>query len=103
MRRSKSLAEKMGIETDWNCAISLRAHDGILENPDWMEKARLPHGVEAIRKHIDEVDNVPLLVSLYTDATPEPTREVFEIFQENAESVLCLGSSHCIWNAGKGS
>ncbi|GLE07666.1 hypothetical protein PINS_up018269 [Pythium insidiosum] len=24
MRRSKLLAEKMGIETDWNCAISLR-------------------------------------------------------------------------------
>ena len=94
MRRSKSLAEKMGIETDWNCAISLRAQD-VDTTPDWMAKARLPHGVDAIRRHIAEVDNVPLLVSLYTDATPGPTREMFQIFQSNFETVLCLGSSHC--------
>ena len=35
-----------------------------------MYAARLPHGVKAIRKHLQTVDNVPLLVSLYTDATP---------------------------------
>jgi hypothetical protein len=28
MRRSKSAAEKLGIQFDWNCAISLRALDG---------------------------------------------------------------------------
>jgi len=33
--------------------------------------AKLPHGIEAIRTHLETVDNVPLLVSLYTDATPE--------------------------------
>jgi len=32
MRRSKLLAEKMGIETDWNCAISLRSLDS--DGPD---------------------------------------------------------------------
>ena len=33
--------------------------------------AKLPHGIKAIRNHLETVDNVPLLVSLYTDATPE--------------------------------
>ncbi|ETV72849.1 hypothetical protein H257_12204 [Aphanomyces astaci] len=57
MRRSKLLAEKMGIETDWNCAISLRDSDGpdphrMTSNySDWDVKARLPHGMLPIKTH----------------------------------------------------
>uniref|UniRef100_M4C0G0 Cation-transporting P-type ATPase C-terminal domain-containing protein n=1 Tax=Hyaloperonospora arabidopsidis (strain Emoy2) TaxID=559515 RepID=M4C0G0_HYAAE len=101
MRRSKLLAEKMGIETDWNCAISLRSLDSDDPDPhrmtsnysDWDVKARLPHGVEAIKRHIAEVDNVPLLVSLYTDSTPETISEMISVFQENHEVVMGVGSS----------
>lgn len=101
MRRSKLLAEKMGIETDWNCAISLRPLDSDGPDPhrmtsnysDWDVKARLPHGVEAIKRHLAEVDNVPLLVSLYTDSTPETISEMISIFQENHEVVMGVGSS----------
>lgn len=101
MRRSKLLAEKMGIETDWNCAISLRPLDSDGPDPhrmtsnysDWDVKARLPHGVEAIKRHLEEVDNVPLLVSLYTDSTPETISEMISIFQENNEVVMGVGSS----------
>ncbi|DAZ96126.1 TPA: hypothetical protein N0F65_008705 [Lagenidium giganteum] len=101
MRRSKLLAEKMGIETDWNCAISLRPLDSDRPDPhrmtsnysDWDVKARLPHGVDAIKRHLEEVDNVPLLVSLYTDSTPETISEMISIFQENNEVVLGVGSS----------
>ncbi|KAG7379218.1 hypothetical protein PHYPSEUDO_008869 [Phytophthora pseudosyringae] len=101
MRRSKLLAEKMGIETDWNCAISLRPLDSDGPDPhrmtsnysDWDVKARLPHGVEAIKRHLAEVDNVPLLVSLYTDSTPETISEMISIFQENDEVVMGVGSS----------
>ncbi|KAH7470588.1 hypothetical protein PRIC2_001382 [Phytophthora ramorum] len=101
MRRSKLLAEKMGIETDWNCAISLRPLDSDGPDPhrmtsnysDWDVKARLPHGVEAIKRHLAEVDNVPLLVSLYTDSTPETISEMVSIFQENDEVVMGVGSS----------
>ena len=32
-------------------------------------QARLPKGIENIRPHIEKVDNVPLLVSLFTDCT----------------------------------
>ncbi|TDH70908.1 hypothetical protein CCR75_002927 [Bremia lactucae] len=101
MRRSKLLAEKMGIETDWNCAISLRPLESDGPDPhrmtskysDWDVKARLPHGVEAIKRHLTEVDNVPLLVSLYTDSTPDTISEMISIFQENDEVVMGIGSS----------
>ncbi|KDO20097.1 hypothetical protein SPRG_14636 [Saprolegnia parasitica CBS 223.65] len=99
MRRSKLLAEKMGIETDWNCAISLRDSEGpdphrMTSNySDWDVKARLPHGTAAIRRHLETVDNVPLLVSLYTDSTPETIEEMIGIFQENHEVVLGVGTS----------
>lgn len=57
-------------------------------------QARLPHGIAAIRDHIDSVDNVPLLVSLFTDATPATTKEMLEIYQENDECTLAVGMSH---------
>ncbi|TYZ67286.1 hypothetical protein PybrP1_007223 [[Pythium] brassicae (nom. inval.)] len=101
MRRSKLLAEKMGIETDWNCAISLRPLESDGPDPhrmtsnysDWDVKARLPHGVEAIKRHLEEVDNVPLLVSLYTDSSPETISEMISIFQDNNEVVMGVGAS----------
>ena len=63
MRRSKPVAEKIGLQTDWNCAISLRDLYGEHEDPhryisnyaDWDVKARMPHGVEAIKIHLLEV------------------------------------------------
>ena len=88
MRRSQKVAEKIGLETDWNCAISLRAlasdaaadpHRFISKYADWDVKAKLPHGITAIKQHLKEVDNVPLLVSLFTDATPTTITEMVRV------------------------
>eukprot|EP00615_Pteridomonas_danica_P008901 CAMPEP_0114349524 /NCGR_PEP_ID=MMETSP0101-20121206/15592_1 /TAXON_ID=38822 ORGANISM="Pteridomonas danica, Strain PT" /NCGR_SAMPLE_ID=MMETSP0101 /ASSEMBLY_ACC=CAM_ASM_000211 /LENGTH=194 /DNA_ID=CAMNT_0001488131 /DNA_START=188 /DNA_END=769 /DNA_ORIENTATION=+ len=93
MRRSKALSEKMGLETEWNCAISLReVMDS--DEPAWSVKAQMPHGPKAIRKHIDEVDNVPLLVSMFADSTPSTVNEMIHVFQEYDESTLVLGTSY---------
>eukprot|EP00611_Tribonema_gayanum_P022395 TRINITY_DN4484_c0_g1_i2.p1 TRINITY_DN4484_c0_g1~~TRINITY_DN4484_c0_g1_i2.p1 ORF type:complete len:508 (-),score=184.88 TRINITY_DN4484_c0_g1_i2:839-2362(-) len=109
MRRSKAIAENMGIETDWNCAISLRPldepntpdpHRMTSTYADWDVKARLPHGIAAIREHIRNVDNVPLLVSLFTDATAQTTMEMLKTLQEYGETVLCVGTSYRAANAG---
>lgn len=43
--------------------------------------------------HIENVDNVPLLVSLFTDCSPEATKEMLAIMQRYGEIVVCLGSS----------
>ncbi len=84
MRRQKELASQMGIDVAWNCAISLRPLETGKEDKyrmtsnyaDWDVNAKLPHGVEDVKKHLEEVDNVPLLVSLYTDVTKETTKEM---------------------------
>lgn len=101
--RSKPLAIKIGLETDWNCAISLRDLEGLAHDPhsmtsknyaDWDVKAQMPHGIDAIRKHLFEVDNVPLLVSLYTDATTDTVRQMIEIFRGFGETVMTIGSGY---------
>jgi hypothetical protein len=84
MRLTKEIASQMGIDVAWNCAISLRPLDYGEEDPhrmvsnyaDWDVNAKLPHGIDSVRQHLQEVDNVPLLVSLFTDVTKETTKEV---------------------------
>ncbi|KHJ46515.1 ubiquinone biosynthesis protein COQ7 [Trichuris suis] len=56
-------------------------------------RARLPKGIENVRPHLDNVDNVPLLVSLFTDCTARTTCEMIEIMQEYGEVVCVVGSS----------
>ncbi|CAM1310652.1 KIAA0195 (predicted) [Pycnogonum litorale] len=60
---------------------------------DMSNRANLPKGIENIRPHLKNVDNVPLLVSLFTDCTPETTQQMIEIMQEHGEIVCCIGSS----------
>lgn len=106
MRRSKQVAGKIGIPFEWNCAISLRElhadendpHRHISSYADWDVHAQMPHGVAAIRRHLEAVDNVPLLVNLYTDATPSSIHEIVEVFREHGEIVMTIGSSYRVTN-----
>ncbi len=87
MRRTKELASQMGIDVAWNCAISLRPLEEGTDDSfrmtsnyaDWDVNARLPHGVDDVRRHLEEVDNVPLLVSLYTDVTKKTAAEMVSL------------------------
>ncbi|BFZ17230.1 hypothetical protein BsWGS_20269 [Bradybaena similaris] len=56
-------------------------------------QAHLPRGIENIRPHLKNIDNVPLLVNLFTDCVPEATCEMVKIMQENGEVVIVVGSS----------
>ncbi|XP_076007967.1 transmembrane protein 94 isoform X2 [Genypterus blacodes] len=141
--RSKVFAEKMGLETGWNCHISLTPNgdspcDGapaspsqgslhydlnqdsrdeaegplLLEEeihsdlasfqptdsdvPSFLEdcnRAKLPRGIHQVRPHLKNIDNVPLLVPLFTDCTPDTMCEMMKIMQENREVTCCLGSA----------
>lgn len=62
-------------------------------NFDMSNRAKLPRGIENIRPHLENVDDVPLLVSLFTDCSAEATREMLQIMQQYGEIVVCLGSS----------
>lgn len=61
---------ELGLETDWNSCIDLseRHEEGEVETSTPLEK--LPRGICAVRPHLSEVDNVPLLVSLFSRCTP---------------------------------
>ena len=61
---------------------------------DWDVMARLPHGIEAIKHHLKHVDNVPLLVSLFTDSTPDTVKAMVGILRENGEVVMSIGSTY---------
>lgn len=63
-------------------------------------QAKLPRGIENIRPHLECIDNVPLLVSLFTDCTPEATKEMISIMQQYGEVVCVLGSSPNAENIG---
>jgi hypothetical protein len=84
MRLTKEIASQMGIDVAWNCAISLRPLDQGEDDPhrmvsayaDWDVNAKLPHGIESVKRHLKEVDNVPLLVSLFTDVTKVTTKQM---------------------------
>lgn len=60
---------------------------------DISNRAKLPKGIDNIRPHLENIDNVPLLVSLFTDCTPDTTKEMIQIMQEYGEVVCVLGSS----------
>ena len=125
--RGKIFAEKLGLEAGWNCHISLSSAGNVEDEKNEVEeneleddstssassilynlyqehdayiKAKLPKGVEEIRSHIENVDNVPLLVPLYTDCTPDAVTEMIKIMQENGEVVLCMGNAWVRENIG---
>ena len=118
--RGKLFAEKLGLEAGWNCHISLSAaldekdnneihpedelEDNISNSSDSSGsslyytndsyiKAKLPKGIDKVRNHIEKVDNVPLLVPLFTDCSPDAVSEMIKIMQENGEVVLCMGNA----------
>ncbi|KAJ0177027.1 hypothetical protein K1T71_007036 [Dendrolimus kikuchii] len=62
-------------------------------NFDMSNRAKLPRGIENIRPHIEKVDNVPLLVSLFTDCTARSVQLMVEIMQDYGEVVCVMGSA----------
>jgi hypothetical protein len=81
----------------------LRATSGGAQAPEqrthWDEKAQLPHGIAEIRRHLEEVDDVPLRVSTFTDSTPGAMRDMIGILQENGELVCAVGTGLRFSNA----
>ncbi|KAJ1974141.1 hypothetical protein H4R35_003757 [Dimargaris xerosporica] len=63
---------------------------GYLEDHDI--KAQLPRGIENIRPHLKNVDDIPLQVSLFAEANWQAVREMLRIYQEEGEVVCCIGS-----------
>eukprot|EP00835_Amoeboradix_gromovi_P000144 NODE_5_length_49639_cov_0.484336.p6 type:complete len:783 gc:universal NODE_5_length_49639_cov_0.484336:38254-35906(-) len=93
-RPSKAFAERLGLETDWNSYLLLsnpeETNIGYQEEHDI--KAKLPRGINAIKNHLKHVDDIPLHVSLFAEASPNSITEMLQIFSEWGESVAIIGS-----------
>ncbi|CAH8625708.1 unnamed protein product [Schistosoma intercalatum] len=61
-------------------------------------KSRLPCGIDSIRPHLENVDNVPLQVSLFTDCTPKAVSEMIQIMKEYGDTVCLIGSCYSLTN-----
>ena len=114
----RGFTEKLGLEVGWNCHISLSPDivqtetemtddDGqsidsnnssisvVVNDFEAYTRAKLPKGIKLIRPHIENTDNVPLLVPLFTDCIAPSIAEMMLIMQEYGEVVVCIGNS---WN-----
>ncbi|XP_045478027.1 transmembrane protein 94 isoform X2 [Harmonia axyridis] len=95
---SSALFGSINTSHDWqsmSCLTDSTDHTAPV-NFDMSNRAKLPRGIDKIRPHIELIDNVPLLVSLFTDCTPSATREMLHIMQDYGEIVCIMGSvSNC--------
>jgi hypothetical protein len=91
-RRTKAFGHELGLETDWNSCIDLA-----LEPPPPVSAApsptlggggvtKLPRGIEAVRPHLRDVDNVPLLVSLFCNCNGATAAEMVRALLEEEEA-----------------
>lgn len=93
VKESKAFAERLGLETDWNTCIRLTFDNNEDEMDDHYIKARLPRGVDKVREHLENVDDIPLQVSLFADCNSYATTEMIKIYQEYGEVVCCISNS----------
>ncbi|KAK9754704.1 hypothetical protein QE152_g1175 [Popillia japonica] len=92
---SIQMQETYTTQHDWqslSCLTDSTEHSAPI-NFDMSNRAKLPRGIDKIRPHIEQIDNVPLLVSLFTDCTAQVTREMLHIMQDYGEVVCVMGSS----------
>eukprot|EP00049_Salpingoeca_infusionum_P015229 m.292479 g.292479 ORF g.292479 m.292479 type:complete len:1756 (+) comp15841_c0_seq3:166-5433(+) len=89
--RTNAFGEELKLQTGWNCLISL-SDDGY-GDVYHVNNAKLPRGVNQIRQHLEEVDNVPLLVRLFSECSPSSCASMIQIMQENDQAVCCFVSS----------
>lgn len=98
-RKTQAFGTKIGLQCDFNSFVSLKdpvsgySSSARQRQPLWQGKSQLPCGISAVREHLRRVDDVPLLVSLFTDCEPHSIQEMLRIYQENGEQTLCLGST----------
>ena len=100
-RCTKAFAERLEMETDWNsciilsdppstsCRLDVGGYSAVSDI-----KARLPHGVGSIRKHLLDVDDIPLHVSFFAECDVKACKEMLRIYRENGEAVISLFSLH---------
>ncbi|EDL43002.1 hypothetical protein, conserved [Plasmodium vivax] len=89
---TRNVSNLLGMETNWNTSISLSLNDkSSFKNRDG--KVVIPSGINNIKTHIQEVDDIPLRVSSYSGCNQFNTAEMIKILLDNNEIITCVGNS----------
>ncbi|GFE53094.1 hypothetical protein protein [Babesia ovis] len=90
-RQTRVMGAHLGLETSWNSMISLDDS----ERSTYINQEGnvvLPSGIENIKRHIEEVDDIPLQVSLFANCNTKNTAEMLRILRNNGETIMCIGA-----------
>jgi len=91
---TKIIGDDLGLDIDWNSCISLSSNSAFSAFINSMGMRVLPSGIKEISQHLAEkVDNVPLLVSMFSDSTPESVLEMVKLYQLYGEVVAVVGGT----------
>lgn len=118
-KSTKAFGERLGLETNWNSCIILSepfssSEQALGNNGKRLAKptgysdisdinTRLPQGPTQIKMHIQDVDDIPLHVSLFADAHNNKGFEIcelFDIFVQQGETVCSIGNCLNTLNIG---
>ncbi|ORM40114.1 Transmembrane protein 94 [Babesia sp. Xinjiang] len=89
-RQTRVVGAHLGLETSWNSMISLdNSERSTYINQEG--NVVLPSGIENIKRHIEEVDDIPLQVSLFANCKTGNTAEMLRILRNNGETIMCIG------------
>lgn len=89
-----AFGKKLGLEIGWNSCIRLSSEKGPIHDDDESDmKGHLPVGIENIRKHLLNVDDVPLHVSLFSKCNADSVKKMIHIFHDYAEVVCAIGNT----------
>ncbi len=100
---TKAFGDRLGLETDWNSCIILSGRapstlstdydatigDGLFTD----SKSKLPRGIHNVRPHLQDVDDIPLHISLFAECDPSSMAEMHRIYNEHEEVVIAVGST----------
>jgi magnesium-transporting ATPase (P-type) len=91
---TKIIGDDLGLDIDWNSCISLSSNSAFSAFINSMGMRVLPSGIEEIAQHLAaKVDDVPLLVSMFSDSTPESILEMVKLYQLHGEVVAVVGGT----------
>eukprot|EP00923_Selenidium_pygospionis_P039756 GHVN01068989.1.p1 GENE.GHVN01068989.1~~GHVN01068989.1.p1 ORF type:complete len:1092 (+),score=122.62 GHVN01068989.1:819-4094(+) len=93
-KETRVIGSLMGLETGWNCLISLQPTEKEDMHVNMDGKVVLPSGIQDIKTHLEETDDVPLHVSLFCNGTKQTKLEMIEILKKHGEIVTCVGSAY---------
>lgn len=99
----KDIGYRLDLETDWNSCILLSdtTQNNILASdyPSYKSikapKGHLPIGIENIRTHLLQVDDIPLRISLFAECKIRHIQQMLDIYQEAGDVVCYWGSQLC--------